>query len=134
MNAHDIITKFRLGGLWQCEKLKAIRLDGIYDNPRWHGRREHLDSLEDLGKWLMKGFLVNRGSKNGIEVDLVRRLGACTGDIPGERIKLSERDMDVLSECLKLMNGQPNWLLTLGMLKQAEANVPLEVTDTNEQV
>lgn len=52
-----------------------------------------LDVLEDLGKWMMMGFLVRRNLERGIQVELARRWGAWRGRAGGVLVTLNNTDM-----------------------------------------
>ncbi|KAF1838166.1 hypothetical protein BDW02DRAFT_605452 [Decorospora gaudefroyi] len=90
----SIVSQFKLDGIFGCEELEDVYIDGIYSWPSKGGHSSHLDVLEELGKWLMKGFLVRRKPRRGIEVELVRRCGAWRGRVTGDMIVLDEEDLD----------------------------------------
>ncbi|KAI2486458.1 hypothetical protein Ptr902_00591 [Pyrenophora tritici-repentis] len=89
----SIINKFMLETLFGCENLEEIYIDGIYRQPYYGGKPAHLNVLEDLGKWLMKGFLVQRSPRRGIRVELVRRWGYWMGRVNGDQVTLNAKDM-----------------------------------------
>ncbi|KAG9190353.1 beta-glucosidase [Alternaria panax] len=89
----EVIDRFKLETIFGCTSLEEIYIDGIYDRPSRGGDVADLDVLEDLGKWMMKGFLVERNLKRGIQVELVRRWGAWRGRVGGALVTLNNTDM-----------------------------------------
>jgi len=92
--------------IFGCENLEEVYIDGVYIQPYWGGDPAHLNMLEDLGKWLMKRFLVQRGLRRGIQVELVRLWGCrrCR-HVKGALVELDNKDMAEVKTRIQLNNA-----------------------------
>ena len=68
------------------------------------GYQSHLNALADLGKWIVKGFLVEQERK--IEVEVHRRSGAWYGRVPGTPVLLSNEDSEHVNKQVAQKKGQ----------------------------
>lgn len=89
----DIVSMFHLLDIFDCANLEDVYIDGIYAEPSRGGDPSHLDGLEALAKWMMRGFRARRLPRRGIRVEVVRRWGAWKGRESGEMVELGEEDL-----------------------------------------
>ncbi|KAI4674515.1 uncharacterized protein J4E88_008251 [Alternaria novae-zelandiae] len=88
-----VIDRFKLETILGCTKLEEVYIDGIYMRPSRGGKEADLDVLEEVSKWMMKSFLVQRKPERGIQVELVRRWGCWRGRVRGTLVELNDKDM-----------------------------------------
>ncbi|KAJ4372274.1 hypothetical protein N0V83_004048 [Neocucurbitaria cava] len=100
----QILDHFQLRPILECQSLRQVYLDGIYAKPSRGGEPSDLDALVDLGKWIVKGFLVEQQRK--IEVELHRRWGAWDGRLPGVLVLLSVEEEEEAKKHGTLQNGR----------------------------
>jgi hypothetical protein len=111
---HEVIKYFKMETIFGCTNLEGVYIDGIYIRPSRGGDAADLDVLEDLGKWMMKGFLVQRNLKRGIQVDLVRRWGAWRGRVRGDLVTLTDTDMAEVKTRIGVKNAYAKALTVAG--------------------
>jgi hypothetical protein len=98
----EVINRFKLETIFGCTRLEEVYIDGIHIRPSQGGKATDLDVLENVGKWMMKSFLVQRSPKRGIQVELVRRWGCWNGRVRGDLIVLEGKDMAEVKARIKM--------------------------------
>jgi hypothetical protein len=88
-----IVDRFKLQPIFDCRNLEEVYIDSIYVHPFRGGAPSDLDVVEDLSKWMIKGFLVRRDPDHGIQVELVRRWGVWRGRVAGVLVTVEEDDL-----------------------------------------
>jgi hypothetical protein len=88
-----IVDRFKLQPIFDCQNLEHVYIDGIYVRPSHGGAPSDLNVVEDLSKWMIKGFWVRRYPDDGIKVELVRRWGTWRGRVAGVLVTLEEEDL-----------------------------------------
>ncbi|CAO2656825.1 Nn.00g056280.m01.CDS01 [Neocucurbitaria sp. VM-36] len=86
----EILDQFDIRPILKCRSLERVYFDGIYDRPSRGGDQSHLDALVELGKWIVKGFIVEQ--ERNIEVEVHRRSGAWDGRVPGVLVVLTKEE------------------------------------------
>jgi hypothetical protein len=101
----NVLHKFKLLSLLECENLRDVFLDGIHGQPSRSGQESDLATLIDLGKWLVKEYRVGHERKIKVEVGL--RGDACrVGRGFGIIITLGEREKMEVARRLTIKRGQ----------------------------
>jgi hypothetical protein len=102
--AYALVHEFRLRPIFRCENIKEGYFDGIYYTPFQGGNPGQLYSLEDLGRWIIEGFLMCRKQK--VQVEVARRCGRKYGRVTGTIVTLTEEKLKAAITMLKVMNGE----------------------------
>jgi hypothetical protein len=91
LTALELVEKFYLGPLLECDRVQEIYFDGIYVPVKFGGSPSDLDPILELAKWLMKEFLARRSQK--VQVEVARRTGRWLGcRVAGRAVELDEKD------------------------------------------
>jgi hypothetical protein len=88
-----IVDRFKLQSIFDCQNLEHVYIDGIYVRPSHGGAPSDLNMVEDLSKWIIKGFLMRRYPSKGVQVEIVRRCSAWQGRVAGVLVALQEQDL-----------------------------------------
>ena len=110
----QVIDRFKLKTIFGCTKLEEVYIDGIYMRPSRGGKEADLDVLEEVSKWMMTSFLVQRNLKFGIQVELVRRWGCWRGRVGGVLVALDDKDMAEVKTRIEMKGAYTKALVKAG--------------------
>ena len=110
----QVIDRFKLKTIFGCTKLEEVYIDGIYMRPSRGGKEADLDVLEEVSKWMMTSFLVQRNLKPGIQVELVRRWGCWKGRVDGVLVALDDKDMAEVKTRIEMKGAYTKALVKAG--------------------
>jgi len=102
--AVELVNFFQMWLIFQCTELGEVHFDGIYAAPGRGGSPADLVALDNLAKWLKKGFLIRRGQE--VKVEVVRRWGKWKGRQVGTLVTVNEEDMADVAEGHKYLKRQ----------------------------
>jgi hypothetical protein len=68
LSVDTLLDKLALRPLIKCERLCRIRIDVLYGHSTGHAGSSDRNLVVDIGKWLMKGFLVKQHRRIQIEL------------------------------------------------------------------
>ncbi|KAL6167467.1 hypothetical protein ACJQWK_06894 [Exserohilum turcicum] len=94
-----IIAEYKLDRVLECANLEAVYM---YKLPSGDGILEYPEVLQDLGKWTMKRFLVQRYPEKGIQVELASGCSIWKKPNCGLMITLDADDMKQVEKRIEL--------------------------------
>jgi hypothetical protein len=105
LHRDTVLDEFKLRPLLECKNLQSVFLDGIHGQPLRGGQESDVATLIEVGKWLVKEFLVEHERK--IEVEVGARWGAYVGrGYGGKIIALREWEKREVARRLAIKKGQ----------------------------
>jgi hypothetical protein len=99
-----LVKEFRLRPILECENLEEVYFNGIYYSPFQGGKPGQLEALEDLRKWIIKGFLMGRWQK--VQVELARRCDRKYGRVTRAIVTLNEEELEPVATMAKVVKGE----------------------------
>jgi hypothetical protein len=70
LSVDEVLDHFKLRPLLECKNLQDVFFDGIQGLPSCGGQESGVDTLIELGKWLVKGFLIEHEWRIRVEVGI----------------------------------------------------------------
>ena len=104
LSVDTVLDHFKFRPLLKCENLQDVFLDGIQGLPARGGQPSDVATLIELGKWLVKGFMIEQERKIRVEVGI--RWGARLGRGFGQVVTLGEREKNGVNRRLATKIGQ----------------------------